>query len=85
MSRTIIKSFASAPMRKRIVMNANFNSDEEMVGYTIRILTNFQVNGIPEDDYEEACEEFPVDPSVRFGEIYSKASDRFRELVQPLI
>lgn len=79
MSHTVIKSATYAPGRMVITLAAQ-HADDELYGYFVRTEYEHGTN-----DQREDVDLFPVSDGDRATDVYSRAAERFRNLVQIIL
>jgi len=79
MSHTVIKSATYAPGRMQITLAARYDGDE-LHGYFVRTEYEHGTN-----DQREDVDLFPVCYDDRASDVYLRAAERFRNLVQIIL
>ena len=79
MSHTVIKSATYAPGRMQITLAAQY-ADDELYGYFVRTEYEHGTN-----DQREDVDLFPVSCGDKATDVYSRAAERFRNLVQIIL
>jgi len=80
MSHTVIKSATYAPGRMQITLAAQYAGEDVLYGYFVRTEYEHGTN-----DQREDVDLFPVSDGDKATDVYSRAAERFRNLVQIIL